>query len=139
VRFSWSGFLLGLGAAAAIDGILLHQVLQWHHLVMQADSYGRVLSDGLLHAGSVGLLLAGTWLLWRAGRRGELPAPGLLGGSILAGAGLFHVADSLVNHFWLQLHHIKPGGPDQLTWDLLFLAAGLLMLAGSWRTLSVRR
>lgn len=52
--FEWSGLSLGFGLGGFFDGILLHQVLQWHHLlsgVEQAHVDIRVLimTDGLFH------------------------------------------------------------------------------------------
>ena len=49
-------FTLGFAFGAFFDGILLHQVLQWHHLLslVQGDLYRdirmQILADGLFHA-----------------------------------------------------------------------------------------
>jgi uncharacterized membrane protein len=32
------GIVLGIGLGGFVDGILLHQVLQWHHLLSSTDS-----------------------------------------------------------------------------------------------------
>ena len=50
----------------------------------------------------------------------------LIGGA-LAGWGLFNVVEGIVDHHLLNLHHVRPG-PDQLAYDLGFLAWGALML-----------
>jgi uncharacterized membrane protein len=62
----------------------------------------------------------------------------LIGGA-LVGWGLFNVVEGVVDHHLLRLHHVRPG-PDQLAYDLGFLAWGALMLVvgvvlvrGSWR------
>ena len=34
-----SGLLLGLGLGGFVDGIVLHQVLQWHHMVSDVAEY----------------------------------------------------------------------------------------------------
>ncbi len=31
-RLAWAGTILGFSLGGFFDGILLHQVLQWHHL-----------------------------------------------------------------------------------------------------------
>src|SRR4051794_15960674 len=36
--FRWAGYLVGLAMGGFFDGILLHQVLQWHHLLSLVDS-----------------------------------------------------------------------------------------------------
>jgi uncharacterized membrane protein len=51
----WAGFLLGFSLAGFFDGILLHQVLQWHHLLSDVqlaalrDIRAQLLADGLFH------------------------------------------------------------------------------------------
>jgi len=61
---------------------------------------------------------------------GARRAPGgmrtLIGGA-LAGWGLFNVVEGIVDHHLLNLHHVRPG-PDELAYDLAFLAWGALML-----------
>ena len=72
-----AGILLGLGLGGFFDGILLHQVLQWHHMVTSAgyppDSVANLelntFYDGLFHASTYILLAIGTALLWRHARR----------------------------------------------------------------------
>jgi len=48
-------FILGFAFGAFFDGILLHQILQWHHLLSLAqgasfrDMRMQILADGLFH------------------------------------------------------------------------------------------
>ena len=35
-RYQWSGYLLGFALGGFFDGIVLHQVLQWHHMLTSA-------------------------------------------------------------------------------------------------------
>jgi uncharacterized membrane protein len=51
-----SGLLYGLGLGGFVDGILLHEVLQWHHMVSSEYPTNTVaglevntLADGLFH------------------------------------------------------------------------------------------
>lgn len=37
-RFAAAGYLIGIGLGGFFDGILLHQVLQWHHLLSLVDN-----------------------------------------------------------------------------------------------------
>nr|WP_247878984.1 DUF2243 domain-containing protein [Azospirillum brasilense] len=52
----WAGYLLGFALGGFFDGILLHQVLQWHHLLSAVESSAvrdirvQILADGLFHA-----------------------------------------------------------------------------------------
>jgi uncharacterized membrane protein len=138
-----AGVLLGLGLGGFFDGIVLHQVLQWHHMLTSAghppDSVANLelntLADGLFHAATYLLTAAGIALLWRAARMQPGRWPGsALAGSILMGFGLFNLAEGTANHQILGLHHVNETVPrDQwIWWDLGFLAWGAVMLAGGW-------
>jgi uncharacterized membrane protein len=135
--------LLGLGLGGFVDGIVLHQILQWHHMVSDtsANPVGTVagleantLADGLFHAGTWVLVAVGLVLLvrlWRSGASAP-PWPVLLG-LVLAGWGVFNVVEGLVDHILLGVHHVRDdlGGP--LAWDLGFLALGVVQVAaGAW-------
>jgi uncharacterized membrane protein len=69
-----AGILLGIGLGGFVDGIALHQLLQWHNMLsnwlppttMEAMQRNMVW-DGLFHA-VVGLVtLLGVLLLWSGG------------------------------------------------------------------------
>ena len=137
--------LTGFGLGAFLDGIVLHQVLQWHHLVsaripvddldgLQANT----LWDGVFHLASWLVVLVG--LLWTARSRaelGSLPARGLAG-PLLVGWGVFQVVDQLVFHLLLEAHHIRPGEHEQL-YDWGYTAMGVaLVVAGLLLSRSVQ-
>jgi uncharacterized membrane protein len=138
--------LLGLGLGGFFDGILLHQLLQWHHMGTSAgfppnsleNLQLNTLWDGLFHAATWLMTVAGLFLLWSAARRSHVgwPATLLLGG-LLLGWGLFNTVEGLVDHHLLGLHHVNETAPaDQwLIWDLAFLAWGTAMTAGGWAML----
>jgi len=142
-----AGILLGLGIGGFFDGIVLHQLLQWHHLVTSAgyppDSVENLkvntFWDGVFHAGTYLFTLAGLLLLWRAARRPHGPWPKrLLPGTLLMGFGLFNLVEGLINHQILGLHHVNETVPREqwIYWDLGFLAWGGAMLVGGfalWR------
>src|SRR5690606_10212012 len=56
IRLSRAAGLLGFALGGFFDGILLHQVLQWHHLLATVqgalfqDLRVQILADGLFHA-----------------------------------------------------------------------------------------
>ena len=131
------GILLGLGLGGFLDGIVLHQLLQWHHLI---SSTGRgsletvggleanTLADGVFHTAAWVLTAGGLWWLWRTGaHRGRGLDRQLLGWLIL-GWGLFNVTDEIVFHALLDLHHIREGS-DELAYDLAFTAVGVVQIA----------
>ena len=51
---------------------------------------------------------------------------------MLAGWGMFNVVEGVVDHHLLGIHHVRDdlGGP--LSWDLGFLAVGVLLVALGW-------
>lgn len=139
----WSGYALGFSLGGFFDGILLHQVLQWHHLLsaLQREPFGdlrvQVLADGLFHLLMYLIAAAGLWLLWRA--RHGLGAPGSgrsLAASLLIGFGAWHIADALLSHWLLGIHRIRMDSSAPLAWDLGWLIAfGIVpALAGWWLT-----
>jgi uncharacterized membrane protein len=127
--------LLGIGLGGFFDGIVLHQVLQWHHMVstplppatleaLETNTVG----DGLFHAATWLVTLAGVFALLSSGdaRRAPRAARSLIGG-MLIGWGLFNLVEGLIDHHLLNLHHVRPG-PDELIYDVGFLAWGAAML-----------
>jgi uncharacterized membrane protein len=137
-----AGPILGVGLGGFFDGIVFHQLLQWHHMLSAHpdpaaanDLPLNTFWDGLFHAVTYLFTLAGVALVWSAWRRGDVPASGRnLFGSVLAGWGLFDVVEGLVDHQLLGIHHVWPAGPGSvLLWDLLYLAWGAVMLVvGTW-------
>lgn len=129
------GVLLGLGVGGFFDGIVLHQILQWHHVVSHVHTPNTVanlrlntLADGLFHLLTYAFTLLGLALLWRAARATHEPwRTSAFVGALLLGFGLFNVVEGLVNHHVLELHHVRDG-PDALAYDLGFLAWGAAMI-----------
>jgi uncharacterized membrane protein len=143
-------FVLGLGLGGFIDGIVLHQVLQWHHLLTGdrggepmttvAGLEANTLADGVFHLATWALVALGTGMMLRAWQRGE-PAPPWRGhvGLMLAGWGVFNVVEGLIDHQLLGLHHVRDDLGAPLGWDLAFLALGGLLIAAGlalWRSCS---
>jgi uncharacterized membrane protein len=131
-----AGTLLGAGLGGFLDGIVLHQILQWHNMlssVVQPDTLVtmkyNMLFDGLFHAMTWVMTVIGLGLLWRAGRKPDIAWSGRsFVGALALGWGLFNFVEGVINHQILGLHHVHPGN-DQLAWDLGFLLSGLLLIA----------
>jgi uncharacterized membrane protein len=130
------GILLGIGLGGFVDGIVLHQILQWHHLLSDEGSYpdttvaglkGNTLADGLFHAATWLAVAIGVLVLWRraTGSRG-LPSGTALLGWMLVGWGLFNLVEGIVDHHILGIHHVREDG-NQTAFDLSFLAFGALL------------
>ena|SRR5690625_1391406 len=127
-------FILGFGFMGAMDGVIYHQILQWHSVVMDTTRTGQIVSDGLFHLVVTIALVIGGVYLWLAGNPKDV-ARGtrrLIGG-FLIGAGAFNLIEGIINHHILQIHRVKPGDPNALFYDIAFLALGLiLVLIGLW-------
>jgi len=137
-----SGILLGTGLGGFVDGILLHQILQWHNMVSSLKPPTDLITmkynmiwDGLFHAFTWLMVAAGLTRLWKAGQRSDVPwSTGTFVGSLFVGWGLFNFVEGVIDHQLLGIHHVHPG-VHQLAWDVGFLASGLLMIAGGLFTM----
>ncbi|MGC4064658.1 MAG: DUF2243 domain-containing protein [Polyangiaceae bacterium] len=133
-----SGVLIGSGMGGFIDGILFHQILQWHNMLstirpptdLVAMKYN-MLWDGIFHAMMWCLTAFGILRLWMAiGRGGGRSSGKTLSSGMLIGWGAFNFCEGLVDHQILGLHHVRPSS-DQVWWDVAFLCSGIvLLLAG---------
>ena len=136
------GLLYGIGFGGFVDGIVLHQILQWHHMISDVEAYppttvagleANTLADGFFHVATwVFLLLASTLAVsaWQQGRLA--PNWRFHFGLILAGWGVFNVTEGLVNHQILGVHHLRDDLGAPLSWDLGFLVFGVLLVVGGW-------
>ncbi|WDZ82323.1 DUF2243 domain-containing protein [Micromonospora cathayae] len=141
--------LLGIGLGGFADGIVLHQVLQWHHMLSAtgSDNVGirgypvdtvaglrmNTLWDGLFHVVTWVSVLTGLALLSArvTTGRGRLWRSRALWGWALVGWGSFNLVEGIVDHHLLGIHHVRPGA-HQLWWDLGFLALGVVLIAAGW-------
>jgi uncharacterized membrane protein len=137
-----SGLLYGLGFGGFIDGIVLHQILQWHHMVSHVDDYPvttvaglevNTFADGLFHLATWVFVMAGAVTALVAWRRGRLaPSWSFHFGLMLAGWGIFNVVEGLVDHQILGVHHVRDDLGAPLSWDIGFLVFGVLLVVGGW-------
>ncbi|MCA0145592.1 DUF2243 domain-containing protein [Blastococcus sp. LR1] len=135
-----TGLLYGLGFGGFLDGIVLHQILQWHHMVSAVEEPTTVAglelnttADGLFHLATWVLTFAGTLTALVAWRQGRIaPSWSFHLGLVVAGWGLFNLVEGLIDHQLLGVHHVRDdlGGP--LSWDLAFLASGVVLIVGGW-------
>lgn len=131
-----AGIVLGIGLGGFFDGIVLHQILQWHHMLSNIRPLTTIsnidlnmLWDGLFHAFDWVVTFLGIVLLWQAVKRDDvIKSSETFFGSLIIGFGLFNLVEGLIDHQILGIHHVK-SGPNQLIWDLAFLFSGALLVA----------
>jgi len=136
------GILLGIGLGGFVDGIVLHQILQWHHLLSSESEHPKTtvaglqdntLADGLFHAATWVAVVIGLWILWRRTTDWCWAISGTAFlGWILVGWGLFNLVEGIINHEILGIHHVREGAGHQTAYDLGFLAFGALLVFGGW-------
>ena len=141
-----AGIFMGVGLGGFVDGILLHQLLQWHNMVSSwipptdlVNMKVNMVWDGLFHTLTWIMTVVGLGLLWRAGRRPEVPWAGkTFLGALFLGWGLFNFVEGVIDHQILGVHHVHTG-TNELAWDLGFLASGLAFLALGWGLIRAAR
>jgi uncharacterized membrane protein len=139
-RLAIAAGVLGFALGGFFDGIMLHQVLQWHHFLSLVpgealrDIRAQILADGMFHVAVYAIAALGLWLLWRA--RGGIDAASgrYLLGAVLLGFGAWQIVDVVGFHWVVGIHRIRVDVPNPLLWDLGWLAViGLPpLLAGLW-------
>jgi uncharacterized membrane protein len=142
-----AAFVLGFALSGFFDGVLLHQILQWHHLLSLVEAeavrslHAQILADGLFHALMYGVAVVGLVMLWRA-RAGLAAAGGSrrLASGVLIGFGTWNVVDVGLFHWILEIHHIRLDVANPVAWDAgWLLVLGLVPLAAGLALMRSRR
>jgi uncharacterized membrane protein len=123
---SWAagGLLVGISLGGLFDGILLHQVLQWHHLLSLVESQSvqdirtQIMADGLFHVLMYVLACFGLLLLWRANRSHLQARASALLGITLLGFGIWQFVDVILFHWIIRIHRIRVEVDNPLAWDV---------------------
>ena len=136
------GILLGIGLGGFVDGIVLHQILQWHHMLTSEGDYPKTtvagletntLWDGLFHAATWVAVAVGIWILWGRTTDWRWASSGrAFLGWLLVGWGLFNLVEGMVDHQILTIHHVREGVDNTWVYDGGFLAFGALLVIGGW-------
>ena len=137
--FRWAGYLIGLAMGGFLDGILFHQILQWHHLLslvegsMFRDIRVQIFADGMFHALMYVIASIGLWLLWRSRHEfADAGAGRALVAAFLIGFGAWHVIDAVLFHWIIGIHHVRLETDNPILWDLALFAVGVVSVAWGW-------
>ncbi len=132
--------VLGIGLGGFIDGIVLHQILQWHEMLSNklppttlVNKSVNMFWDGIFHAFTLVVVFTGVLLLWRLLYRKDISKSGnLLSGGLLLGWGLFNIVEGLIDHHLLNLHNVREITENVEAWNYGFLGISVLMIIGGF-------
>jgi uncharacterized membrane protein len=131
---------LGIGLGGLLDGIVLHELLQWHNMgsavlppVTMDDMRQNMAWDGWFHLVMLLVTIAGIFLLLReANRARQLPVWRGLTGQMLMGWSVFNVVEGVVDHLVLEIHHVHDLPVHDPLYDWVFLIASVLIGVAGW-------
>lgn len=145
VPLTCAAMVLGMGLGGFADGIVLHQILQWHEMLSNKFPPETLLYksvnmfwDGIFHAFTLLATIIGVCLLWKLMLRDNINKSGfLLSGGLLTGWGIFNLAEGILNHHILKLHNVREFSPHHDLWNYGFLLFGVTLILAGW--LFIRR
>lgn len=137
VPLTTTSIILGIGIGGFIDGIFLHQILQWHGMVSNKLPIDTIVGksvnmfwDGIFHVVTLLAVVVGIASLVRLLKRKNInPSPRLVWGGLFAGWGIFNLVEGLIHHHLLKFHNVNEFSMQQDLWNYGFLASGVLCIA----------
>jgi len=131
---------LGIGMGGFIDGIVLHQILQWHQMLsnkitpttFETKSIN-MFWDGIFETVTWIFTFIGILLMWQSRRRTDLHLSNhLFWSGLISGWGIFNLMDSIFNHYLFRFHNVRENVPQVAAWNLGFLIISLGMIVLGW-------
>jgi len=140
VPLTTAAMVLGIGLGGFMDGIVLHQMLQWHEMlsakIPPTDYVGKSVNmfwDGIFHFFCLAVVFTGVLLLWKLTGRPDINRSGkLLSGGMLMGWALFNIVEGIIDHHILKLHNVVEYAADHHTGNTIFLGASAVMLLAGY-------
>ena len=129
-RASVAGLLIGVGMGGFVEGIVLHQIAQWHNMlsnIFPPHTMERMrvnmMWDGLFHALTWVITLVGI-LLRRsaAAARAAIPSLQAFTGQLILGWGMFNLIEGVIDHQIPGIHNLREV-PNSTVDNLTFVAA----------------
>jgi uncharacterized membrane protein len=136
VPLTTAAMVLGIGLGGFIDGIVMHQILQWHEMlsnqIPSTDYIGKSVNmfwDGIFHAFCLLVVFTGVILLWKLTGRKDVDCSGkLFSGGLLTGWGLFNIVEGIIDHQILKLHNVVENSLNHDTANYIFLGTSVAMI-----------
>jgi uncharacterized membrane protein len=99
----------------------------WH-----PSRFVQIFSDGVLHVIATAFIVVGAVFLWNSHPTATAAKNRTLWSGLFLGGGTFNLVDGVFSYHIPGIHHVKPGDPNQLKYDLLFDVSTIVMLAIGW-------
>jgi uncharacterized membrane protein len=138
---------LGIGLGGFIDGIFLHQILQWHEMLSNKIPPVTLLNksvnmfwDGVFHAFCLVVVLTGIILLLKLFfRKDTIINKTIFWGSMLLGWGLFNLIEGIIDHQILKLHNVREITANVPVWNYGFLVFSVLLIVSGFMLIKEAR
>jgi uncharacterized membrane protein len=136
VPMMMASIVLGIGLGGFVDGIVLHQLLQWHQMLSRqlppltlAAKNVNMFWDGVFHAFTLVVTLVGVIMLWRVSLRQYTDRSGrLLASGLALGWGIFNIVEGVIDHHLLHLHNVREVSANPDLWNYAFLGFSFVLL-----------
>src|SRR5687767_4613324 len=130
-RATVAGLLIGIGMGGFVEGIVLHQIAQWHNRpsnVIPSHTMDAMRVNmrwgGLFHALTWIVTLVGILLLRSAVyARAAIPSLQAFTGQLVLGWGVFNLVEGIIDHQILRIHNVREV-TNYTVYNLTFLAIG---------------
>jgi len=128
---------IGIGLGGFFDGVVFHQILQWHNLVSNsvpqltpAAHNVNMFWDGMFHFLMLPVTISGVFFLVRLDSRNDVNlTKKLLTGGMLAGWGIFNIVEGTICHYVFQMHNVRENVINSDLYNGVFMLASFLILA----------
>jgi uncharacterized membrane protein len=132
--------VLGIGIGGFIDGIVFHQVLQFHEMLTNKIPANTLVNksinmfwDGIFHFFTLLSTIIGIYLLWKLLPKVNINKSGyLLAGGMSMGWGLFNLVEGIIDHHLLKLHNVNEYSEEKGLWNYGFLFFGIVLVIAGW-------
>ena len=131
---------LGCGLGGFIDGIVLHQILQWHEMfsnrqppITWLDKSVNMFWDGVFHLSTWFITLGGLIWLWCLFQNGlVVMSNNVFVGGLLLGWSVFNLVEGIVDHHVLKVHNVNEASANPELYNWLFTGISILLFAVGW-------
>jgi uncharacterized membrane protein len=135
-----AALILGIGLGGFIDGIILHQILQWHEMLSNEITTNTLIGksinmfwDGLFHIICLIAVCTGLVFLWKALLQiNACHSAKLVWSGLLSGWGIFNIVEGIIDHHLFNIHNVRETIGKQDFYNLSFLIYSVILLIVGW-------